>query len=144
MSSEAKRVTVKKFINLTSNFSELRERAEAEENNMRFVLILVSLFLFNMSGYAHSGGVGNGGDTDEILFHAIAEQISLFLNTSAGKSQFPEIDPTKFKELLETTKVRVVETDLMDVSGTRRTAINQPSKQLILVDRRLWGPERDN
>jgi hypothetical protein len=105
-------------------------------------LILISFVALSQFVQAGDGDhVGNGGDADEILIANITQEIEASFKTY--EQQFPEVNFEQLKQAFRDTNLRVVEEDLFNGQGIRRTAINQPLAKKILVDRRLWQPIRD-
>ncbi|PIU00406.1 MAG: hypothetical protein COT74_05605 [Bdellovibrionales bacterium CG10_big_fil_rev_8_21_14_0_10_45_34] len=106
------------------------------------IVICTGLAAQAQRGPLMGGERGNGGDVDEILIHSIATEIARYLQTAEGSQLIPEVNGADMQKLLDEVKVSVDEQDLENELGHSRTAINQPERQRVLVDRRRFTPYR--
>jgi hypothetical protein len=95
----------------------------------------------SQSSFEHGGR--NGGDGLEIEMELIARQILKYLESPNGSQQFPEINISYLKRVVNVVDFRVTREVIIDRFGIDRTCINDISKMLVECNISRWGMIKD-
>lgn len=79
------------------------------------------------------GGAQNGGEILELSFPAMMLKIHVYLQTAAGRNKFPEVNPADFLRTIENTDITIVDFDLYDRHGYKRTCLNYDGGPRFLI-----------
>ncbi len=90
-----------------------------------FTLAILLLQLsYSTETYAQGGGIGNGGDLNEIALLNRFDRITGFLGTDEGRAAFPKLVQADFIKLKSQLVISIVDGVLKDKLGQTRSELN--------------------